>query len=63
MSLRLQLMVLSLLTLVIPWTGCQYVKEMESSLRSGLAQSQLATARTIAARVRDQAQTGRAGQG
>ncbi len=54
MSLRLQLMVLSLLTLVIPWTGCQYVKEMESSLRSGLAQSQLATARTIAARVRDQ---------
>jgi two-component system sensor histidine kinase ChvG len=56
MSLRLQLMVLSLLTLVIPWTGCQYVKQMERSLRSGLAQSQLATARTIAARVRDQPQ-------
>ncbi len=53
MSLRLQLMVLSLLTLVIPWAGCQYVKEMEGALRGGLEQSQLASVRTIAASVRD----------
>jgi len=53
MSLRLQLMVLSLVTLVIPWAGCQYVKEMETTLRGGLEQSQLASVRTMAASIRD----------
>ena len=49
MSLRLQLLGLGLLTLVLPWAGYRYVQELEGALRSGLAQSLLATAESTAA--------------
>src|ERR1041384_2691944 len=49
MSLRLKLLLISLLTLVLPWAGCQYAREMESVLREGEQQSLVAVAQTIAA--------------
>jgi len=53
-SLRLQLLAFGLLTLVLPWTGFRYVQEMESALRSGLEQSLLASATTVAAALEEQ---------
>ena len=35
MSLRLKLLLLGLFTLVLPWEGCEYAREMESALRDG----------------------------
>ncbi len=35
MSLRRQLLLVSLLTLFLPWAGCQYITELESALREG----------------------------
>jgi two-component system sensor histidine kinase ChvG len=49
MSLRLKLLLLSLLTLTLPWAGCQYAREMESVLREGEKQALVAVAQTIAA--------------
>ena len=49
MSLRLQLLVFGLLTLVLPWTALRYVQEMEAALRGGLEQSLIASAATVAA--------------
>ena len=49
MSLRLKLLLLGLLTLVLPWTGCQYAREMESALREGEQASLQAVSQTIAA--------------
>jgi two-component system sensor histidine kinase ChvG len=49
MSLRLKLLLLSLLTLTLPWAGCQYAREMESVLREGEQQALVAVAQTIAA--------------
>jgi signal transduction histidine kinase len=48
MSLRKQLLIFSLLTLVLPWAGYRYVQEMETVLRAGLEQSLLERARTVA---------------
>ncbi len=48
MSIRLQLLLVALTTLVLPWAGCQYAKELESALRSSQEQSLLASAGTIA---------------
>ena len=39
MSLRLKLLLLGLATLVLPWAGCRYAREMESALRQGEADS------------------------
>jgi dedicated sortase system histidine kinase len=51
-SLRKQLLIISLLTLALPWAGCQYIREMESALRadheSSLADGALAVARVVA---------------
>lgn len=44
MSLRTQLLLLSLLTLVLPWAGWRYASEMENTLRRGQESSVLATA-------------------
>lgn len=52
MSLRSKLLLLSLLTLVLPWAGCQYAREMESSLHAAEEQSLAAVAQTIAASLR-----------
>jgi len=47
-SIRLQLLIVALTTLVLPWAGCQYAKELETALRSSQEQSLLASAGTIA---------------
>ncbi|MBV8495167.1 MAG: hypothetical protein JO361_00135 [Gammaproteobacteria bacterium] len=49
MSLRLKLLALGLATLVLPWAGCNYAREMESALREGEENSLQAVAQTIAA--------------
>jgi two-component system, OmpR family, sensor histidine kinase ChvG len=46
-SIRLQLLVVALTTLVLPWAGCQYARELESALRGSQEQSLLASAGTI----------------
>jgi dedicated sortase system histidine kinase len=48
MSLRKQLLIFSLLTLVLPWAGYRYVQEMEAVLRAGLEQSLIERASTVA---------------
>ncbi len=48
MSIRLQLLIVALTTLVLPWAGCQYARELETALRSSQEQSLLASAATIA---------------
>src|SRR4051812_32135710 len=49
MSLRLKLLLLSLLTLMLPWAGYKYAQEMEQALREAESQSLTAMAKTIAA--------------
>jgi two-component system, OmpR family, sensor histidine kinase ChvG len=49
MSLRLKLLLLGLATLVLPWAGCNYAREMESALRQGEQNSLQAVSQTIAA--------------
>ncbi len=49
MSLRRQLLLVSLLLLSLPWAGCQFVREMEGALRHGQEQSLHATAQAVAA--------------
>lgn len=49
MTLRRQLLLVSLLLLSLPWTGCQFIREMEGALRTGQAQSLQATASAVAA--------------
>ena len=53
MSLRLKLFGVSLLTLVLPWAGCTYVREMEAALKQGFEQSLQGSAQTIAAALND----------
>ena len=48
MSIRTKLLLLSLATLALPWAGCQYAREMESSLRDAEQQALLAVANTLA---------------
>lgn len=52
MKLRKQLLFLSLITLSLPWVGCQYVREMDAALRHGQTEAMAATARAVAARMR-----------
>jgi two-component system sensor histidine kinase ChvG len=47
-SIRLQLLLVALTTLVLPWAGCQYARELETALRGSQEQSLLASAGTIA---------------
>ena len=54
MSLRVQLLLFGLLTLVLPWTALRYVQEMEAALRGGLEQSLIASASTVAAALEEQ---------
>ena len=48
MSIRQRLLWLGLATLALPWAGCQYAREMESSLRAAEQQGLLAVAQSIA---------------
>lgn len=49
MSLRRQLLLVSLLLLSLPWAGCQFIREMEGALRQGQVQSLQATAQAVSA--------------
>ena len=44
MSLRTKLLLLSLLTLILPWAGWKYAQQMETTLRSGQEAALLTTA-------------------
>ena len=48
MNLKRQLLIVSLLTLVLPWGGCQFIRETESALRAGQQDMLAGTARAIA---------------
>ena len=48
MNLRRQLLLVSLLTLLLPWAGCEFIRETESALRAGQQQMLASTARAIA---------------
>jgi len=48
MNLKRQLLLVSLLTLVLPWAGYQFIHETESALRAGQQQMLAGTARAIA---------------
>ncbi|HXI75650.1 MAG TPA: ATP-binding protein [Steroidobacteraceae bacterium] len=48
MSIRLQLLIVALTTLVLPWAGCRYAGELETALRDSQERSLLASAGTIA---------------
>jgi len=49
LTLRRQLLLVSLLLLSLPWAGCQFIREMEGALRHGQEQSLQATAQAVAA--------------
>ena len=49
MSLRLKLLLLGLATLVLPWTGIRYAREMEAALRQSEQHALQAVSETIAA--------------
>lgn len=48
MRLRGQLLVLLLATTLLPWAGCQYVRELEDALREGQAQTLRSAAMAMA---------------
>src|SRR3954462_5929136 len=48
MSIRLKLLLLGFATLVLPWAGCRYAREMESALREGEQSSLQSVAQSIA---------------
>jgi len=47
-SIRFQLLIVALTTLVLPWAGCQYAKELETALRVAQENALLASADTMA---------------
>jgi signal transduction histidine kinase len=53
-SLRIQLLAFGLLTLILPWIGFRYVREMENALRTGLEQFLVGGATTVAAALEEQ---------
>ncbi len=48
MTLNKQLLLVSLLLLSIPWAGCQYLQEIDASLRSGQEQTLQASTKVLA---------------
>jgi two-component system sensor histidine kinase ChvG len=55
-SIRFQLLIIALTTLLLPWAGCQYARELESTLRVSQEGSLQAAAGTIANALSAQAQ-------
>jgi dedicated sortase system histidine kinase len=47
-SIRVQLLIVALTTLILPWAGCQYARELESALRMSQSGALTASADTIA---------------
>ena len=54
-GLRLQVVLLALILLTIPWVGYRYVLEMERFLREGQERALTATARAVAAALHERA--------
>jgi two-component system sensor histidine kinase ChvG len=48
MTLKRQLLLVSLLALMLPWAGCEFIRETESALRAGQQQMLAGTARALA---------------
>ena len=48
MSIRFQLLIIALTTLVLPWAGCEYARELETTLRVSQENSLQAAAATVA---------------
>jgi dedicated sortase system histidine kinase len=48
MTLKRQLLLVSLLALMLPWAGCEFIRETESALRSGQQQMLAGMARAVA---------------
>lgn len=48
MTLKRQLLLVSLLALMLPWAGCEFLRETESALRSGQQQMLAGTTRALA---------------
>ncbi len=48
MSIRVQLLIVALTTLMLPWAGCRYARELESAVRMSQAGALTASADTIA---------------
>ena len=48
MNLRRQLLLVSLLALMLPWAGCEFIRETESALRAGQQEMLAGTARALA---------------
>lgn len=48
MNLRKQLLLISLATLILPWAGCEYAREMEDALRQGQQNALLGSAAAVA---------------
>ena len=48
MTLKRQLLLVSLLALMLPWAGCKFIRETESALRNGQQQMLAGTARALA---------------
>jgi len=48
MNLRRQLLLVSLLTLMLPWAGCEFIRETEIALRAGQQQMLAGTAKAVA---------------
>ncbi len=53
MGLRAQLALIALVTLILPWAGCQYLRETEEALREGQQTMLLAAGGSIAALLGD----------
>ena len=48
MTLRRQLLLVSLLTLMLPWAGCEFIRETESALRTSQQTMLSGLARAVA---------------
>lgn len=57
MTLRRQLLLVSLLLLALPWAGCEFLRETENVMRLGQQQSLQTTAKAIAAVLASQSDT------
>jgi dedicated sortase system histidine kinase len=56
MNLRRQLLLVSLLTLMLPWAGCEFIRETEIALRSGQQEILTGMARAVASSLRQHRQ-------
>ena len=57
MKLRKQLLLISLVTLALPWAGCQYIHELEGALTQSQVASLEATSQAVSARFSNETDT------